>query len=828
MSDFESQNVHITGTSLPGWATDVTQQSILSSAKLQNRQLGNIANIMAKLTAVMAGDKSAAIGLKTLIEEERKSRRQAESQAKSNDADKVRTDNNTKKQSDRVNEDAKKSQSVMTSLLKAIFGMNTDVTKNLKQSTQLSKQQLTVLKELKEKGFSEKAARTMIGSGGDSDGVIGSTGNKIIDAAKIVAEVGTALYTISSAGSEFLQQNMADRFELASEIKQSGLFKELQGTSNSFAGVTSTINQNNMTMKEGIEYMRMFSKSVGITGAAEAMDFLDAMRKNTDILTKFGMTAGQLNKLSGIYMDTLAETAMLTTLTRNQREQGMKNFVDIVSETSQVLKISMEDSAKLIHDYLVSPDVAGRLITNENLTQEQQLMIGQMANMGGDFGKTIASYMMNPEMFYLSPEGQAMYENPAMLQFLPYIQQIAEGGLSGQDPMKMLQDILPQMVNEIQQNPLYDLYGATDSSSRQFFASVATLNQTIKDGDFIPPQTVEDKRHTEMLEAIRTLSVKPEEFMSRTLDVMEKNGQMIDVLNRQNDLIQQQIVVADTLIRDGAGPAATMFSAASIFSTAVDSFATSVAQFGANLLPNAEDAARPSDVAEAAVAEEKSANQQEIDKIIQSMSDNNAEGVDELKSAILGGKGQSAIEEFKASNPQYDQGEIDKLAALIGTKQEIEQTADDIMYNILDVRSMGIASDWMSLRQTMTQLKPGLGEYQDTEGKFLQPGTQEYAQRYQPEITEATVNVLGYQMDTLFDRMLDDKVFSVAEGNAVEQVLETIGRGAESESPEDKRAFYEALVNKVNEIKTNKPNNVSDESINRLVNTLNSLITEFR
>ena len=98
------------------------------------------------------------------------------------------------------------------------------------------------------------------------------------------------------------------------------------------------------------------------------------------MMEKFGMDFRQVSIMSGEYLDSLRSANMLGQLTERQMQEGMTDFMEGVQATSNVLKISLEESAKMISDRLQRDDVAGFLALMDD--QKRQQTQAALANVG--------------------------------------------------------------------------------------------------------------------------------------------------------------------------------------------------------------------------------------------------------------------------------------------------------------------------------------------------------------------------------------------------------------------------------------------------------------
>ena len=275
-----------------------------------------------------------------------------------------------------------------------------------------------------------------------------------------------AKLSVASEGfNAFLGQGFEDRFNLANEIRQSGLMAGLDMASSGVQGFAETVRNSNFTLGQAAEFVKTFSRAVGITGVEAALDFVNSMAytrfeedgtRISGMMEKFGMDFRQVSIMSGEYLDSLRSANMLGQLTERQMQQGMTDFMEGVQATSNVLKISLEESAKMISDRLQRDDIAGFLALMDD--QKRQQTQAALANVGLNDGSAIGEAIikriaMGGQGFLLSDERAQLMQTGQGQELVRLIEQVGMVADSGGDVQAAVAEFMQgagQMVDSNQ------------------------------------------------------------------------------------------------------------------------------------------------------------------------------------------------------------------------------------------------------------------------------------------------------------------------------------------------------------------------------------------
>lgn len=564
-TDPNQQNVYITGTDLPEWASETTQQGILNAIKTGDtnnvKLVSNMNTLMGNLISIMAGDRNASKNYRESIrksqEESAEIRKQLSElntniETVSQNTEQTNNDNRSreKKDEDRVNRQiAQIKQLGIFDKLK--FRADMATAKSQKEQFRVMNNYLGDIslssKELRDKFpevLEKLGAPASIAGGPGNDafgGILALTGKTNVF--KNAMEGAVAAYSASQVPFEMMMQQVKDRFEITTELRQSGLLEDLGA---SFVDTTKAFSDNKMTIVEATQFVREFSKAVGVTGTNTALEFVNKMAYSTDMMERFGINFSQVAKISGTYLDTLERTGLLEQISAAERDRGMQSFMNAVEGVSMTLKTSLEESAKMIRDYLGRDDVSAMLMTNSlNLSQEVIAQIGAMAKMG-PLGEIISKGAIDPNRFMLTQEFQAL-NNPALAGIRNIVEQMMSDLRSGRGTDELIAQYGKQMSDIISNDPLVAQLVAMDSEVASIVAGVGRLAQTSQDAinRINAPEVDQAERRRQDAERRRAAAV--DGLYANTLKTLENSERLSEILNTQSELIDRQIGVVDRM-----------------------------------------------------------------------------------------------------------------------------------------------------------------------------------------------------------------------------------------------------------------------------------------
>ena len=185
---------------------------------------------------------------------------------------------------------------------------------------------------------------------------------------------------LAAAAEEATMAGFQQRFDMASEIRQSGLMDGIGGVTEGFISIAKTISETGFTFGQAADFTKQFSEAVGVKGVKGTLDFVNNMARGPGAyMEQFSMEFGQVAHISGEYLDSLRIAGQLRDRDQQQLRMGMDSFMSNVQATSNVLKISMEEAATLLKNSL-SDEQSGMLAT---LPAELRQAVENTAKMAG-------------------------------------------------------------------------------------------------------------------------------------------------------------------------------------------------------------------------------------------------------------------------------------------------------------------------------------------------------------------------------------------------------------------------------------------------------------
>jgi len=189
------------------------------------------------------------------------------------------------------------------------------------------------------------------------------------------------IITLAAGAEEAIKAGFDQRFDMASELRQSGLMNGLGAVNDGMISIAQTISETGFTFGQAAEFTKQFSQAVGVKGVKATLDFVNNMARGPNgLMEQFSMEFGQVAHMSGEYMDSLRISGQLSRMSDAQLKVGLGSFMSNVQATSNVLKVSMEQAATILKGSL-DDNSRGMLLT---LPEQMQSSIKSgMEMMGG-------------------------------------------------------------------------------------------------------------------------------------------------------------------------------------------------------------------------------------------------------------------------------------------------------------------------------------------------------------------------------------------------------------------------------------------------------------
>lgn len=393
-----------------------------------------------------------------------------------------------------------------------------------------------------------KAKFEMVSKGTQDTGLLGDPFQKTIK--------GLMGLTVAAEGfNAFLGQAFEDRFNLTNEIRQTGLFAGLDTASTGLVQFSQTVRDNNFTLGQAAEFTKQFSRAVGITGVDAALQFVNAMAYDRTLedgktalgmMSRFGMDFRQVTLVSGEFLDSLKSANLLGKLNERQMQQGMEDFMEGVTATSNVLKISLEDSAKMIADRLNRDDISAFLALMD--PEKRKTATTALANVGLEDGSALGEAIMKriamgSQGFLVSDQRAELMQTGQGAQLVNLIEQVGAVADRGGDVQGAMVEFMKgagQMV-ESQQGSASAMLLIKENQGNlmKIIPEIQRYTQTIADIDKGITPLGEDSLAQVAKDDLQRKSVVAVEGLVNTQ--MEAFGSNLQNFNVQTERMQEKI-----------------------------------------------------------------------------------------------------------------------------------------------------------------------------------------------------------------------------------------------------------------------------------------------
>ena len=236
----------------------------------------------------------------------------------------------------------------------------------------------------------QKALKVLMGSGMSKEDAAQTIKNEQRDkkTAGMMKAMAGSVIAFSVAADEAAKVGFSQRFDMATELRQSGLMNGLGAVNEGMISIAKTVTETGFTFGQAAEFTKQFSDAVGVVGVKSTLEFVNSMATGpSGLMTQFAMEFGDVAHMSGEYLDSLRISGQLQGRDQQSLESGMDSFMSNVQATSNVLKISMQEAASLLKNSL-DTEQRGMLLTLPKEIQQSlksgMEMVGGMNNPLGD------------------------------------------------------------------------------------------------------------------------------------------------------------------------------------------------------------------------------------------------------------------------------------------------------------------------------------------------------------------------------------------------------------------------------------------------------------
>lgn len=251
------------------------------------------------------------------------------------------------------------------------------------------------------------------------------------------AKLGGALIGLGAAvngANQFMIGIGEDRFNLANEIRQSGLAASLSTAESGMINFAEMVNRTSFSLGQAAEFANKFSMAVGGAGIERSMQFVEDMAyggaEGADMMRRFGLEFGGVANVAGQYLESVRNLGMLDRMNNQQLRSGMEEFMETVTVTSNIMKVNIQDAAEMIANTLNQRDdltvmLAG--LPNE-LRDRVTGIVSAMGAQGTQFGESISMALASTSFdeFLTTDQGQSLAGSNLGQEFIPLLRSVTD------------------------------------------------------------------------------------------------------------------------------------------------------------------------------------------------------------------------------------------------------------------------------------------------------------------------------------------------------------------------------------------------------------------
>ena len=573
----DSNDVYISGIdpSIPGWATENTMASIRQLLASMSANTDETNKALDKIYTGESGDAEKAF--KVLHDTLGEARQQGA-------------------KADKANADEKSHRTRIAASNNKIAGYFEKLIRQSEISNEIAKNDAERQRDQfikRTTANNENITEEMAGQQFDSEQV----SKRFNEVTEKLGKSAVGILATTKMINSFMGQQAEDRFNMAQEIRQSGLMAGFSEVEAGLEQMSAMINENNFTLGEAAEFTKRFSRSVGMVGVEASLKFANSLTKSQeagglDMMGRFGLEFGEVTSLAGEYLDSLRNMGVLDRMSQQQLRDGMDDFMSGVSSTANVLKINLEDAAKMISQTLQRDDVTSRLVTMDpNRADRIRETIGSAGMMEGVLGQAVIERMAagSQGAFVREQTFQQLSGTGLGKELLPIVERLALAGEQGPEAFQSaIADLSPDIQGIIASASTEGNRAVLQQNQflQSMIADLSRLRGTIEDADKGPVEpSQEDKAVLAGIENRRQAVIALEDTFNNQVKGFT------DILGKMNTANAEAI---ETYRRLGTeiSPFATMMTefsgeveiATTKFLTNITDMGADLAAWGANLL----------------------------------------------------------------------------------------------------------------------------------------------------------------------------------------------------------------------------------------------------
>ena len=519
------------GPGVPEWSNEITQQQILDA--LRNGFGGNEGSnqqIVAALGKISTGDKSAESTLKELLGSNEKITNAIEQNTANEKTSEMKT------------------MSIFSSMKDLLISGNKIAREQTEQLKRDKAFERNVRQKMSKDGGGKSEAEARMAASFDT---VSQNFKEAKDSIVNVVGILSAAYSGSKAMNAMVREGADQRFDMAQEIRQSGLMAGMDTASAGLINLSKTISGANFTFGEAQQFTQQFAQAVGVRGVEASMLFSNQLAQSGkdggNMMQRYGMEFREVAEIAGTYMESLRTIGQLDQLSDTQMRSGMDDFMKNVVSTSNTMNINLQDAANMIKDTLKQDKFASMLALLE--PDRRETVTAMVGKFGGDqtmLGQGIGTALAagSTQEFLMTDIGQMLQGDVIGQQLIDIIAKVADvGRTQGTDAaMEMYSQLGPQLQGVIDFGKENKTLVLQNQGLAQTLVAqaVSTMENIDKANAGETDLTVEDKTMITAKEIFRQQVIAGESVQNvliESADIAENLGELNAVLlNKTNEL----------------------------------------------------------------------------------------------------------------------------------------------------------------------------------------------------------------------------------------------------------------------------------------------------
>ena len=519
------------GPGVPEWSNEITQQQILDALRSgfggtdsSNQQ------IVAALGKISTGDKSAESTLKELLGSNEKITNAIEQNTANEKTSEMKT------------------MSIFSSMKDLLISGNKIAREQTEQLKRDKAFERNVRQKMSKDGGGKSEAEARMEASFDT---VSQNFKEAKDSIVNVVGILSAAYAGAKAMNAMVREGADQRFDMAQEIRQSGLMAGMDTASAGLINLSKTISGANFTFGEAQQFTQQFAQAVGVRGVEASMLFSNQLAQSGkdggNMMQRYGMEFREVAEIAGTYMESLRTIGQLDQMSDTQMRSGMDDFMKNVVSTSNTMNINLQDAANMIKDTLKQDKFASMLALLE--PDRRETVTAMVGKFGGDqtmLGQGIGTALAagSTQEFLMTDIGQMLQGDVIGQQLIPIITKLADvGRTQGTDAaMEMYSQLGPQLQGLIEFGKDNKALVLTNSGNSQLLiAQAAELQENINKANAGEiGLTAEDNTAITAKEIFRQQVIAGESVQNvliESADVAENLGELNAVLlNKTNEL----------------------------------------------------------------------------------------------------------------------------------------------------------------------------------------------------------------------------------------------------------------------------------------------------